>query len=244
MLGFIQPLFIPPLVIFLILAGVIVAVRRRRKILREEIKQVMQKLNLTEVEQPSKNDRFDWVNSIKKILRKGRRGLLSAWVGEYKGLTVELLQHRYVVSSGNSTHYVYHRIATIPVPLSWPYLQLSRENLITRIATKLGMQDVRVEDEIVNERWRIKADDELFAQLFITPEMQMFLRELQEKQTWIVTNGRFLIMEKGSLRPGDVQHLLQMMSRIAGMIPAELEAWEPGVLNITDDTKYEQGNYQ
>ena len=158
-------------------------------------------------------------------LRTGGKGL--AWMA--RSLTGEpplvLLQHRYVVSTGQTTITVTHTLAALPCPDTWPTLALTPEHLGHRIAGMLGKGDLRLESEEFNKRWFVNADDEDFAAVVLSPEMQAWLVGAPKWATFHIGQGWLICAAKKALKPEALADLVALCEEFSGAIAPELQAW-------------------
>ncbi|MCK4872962.1 MAG: hypothetical protein KAS72_09575 [Phycisphaerales bacterium] len=223
-----------PLPFILVAVGIIVAVlvtlavvasKRLAEKRRAEMDAAMRDAGFETITDPEQSPRLDWVGSIKG-LSGGTRNITNAWAGLVDDRDIELVQHRYVISTGQTTQVILHRIAAAPMPAHWPIVRLSAENVFTKLGAAFGLRDVQVEDEKFNQRWRIKTDDAEFAQLLLGQSVQAILRDAQPGQSWMVTAGRLIVIERGRFEAAHLPRMTEMLVRVADAIPPELAAWE------------------
>lgn len=160
-------------------------------------------------------------------LRTGGKGL--AWMARSPAgePPLVLLQHRYVVSTGQTTVQVTHTLAALPCPVTWPPLALTPEHLGHRIAGMLGKGDLRLENDEFNRRWFVDADDEDFAALLLSPEMQTWLVGVPKWVTFHIGRGQIVCAAKKALKPEALADLVALCEEFAGLIVPELQAWIP-----------------
>jgi|GEM_PF-1346848 len=158
-------------------------------------------------------------------LRTGGKGL--AWMARNPAgePPLVLLQHRYVVSTGQTTVQVSHTLAAMPCPTSWPSLALTPEHFGHRIAGMLGKGDLRLENDEFNKRWFVDADDEDFAAVLLSPEMQAWLVGVPKWATFHVGHGQIICAAKKALKPEALADLVALCEEFAGLIAPELQAW-------------------
>lgn len=160
-------------------------------------------------------------------LRTGSKGLV--WIATdpsgKKPLT--LLQHRYVVSTGQTTVQIVHTIAALPCPPAWPPIKLASEHLGHRIAGVFGKGDLKLESEEFNKRWFVKTDDEDFATLLLGPEMQTWLLDTPKWATFQIEHGQLVCAAKKALKPEELPRLAELCQGFADLIVPELRMWIP-----------------
>lgn len=160
-------------------------------------------------------------------LRTGGKGL--AWMARSPmgEPPLVLLQHRYVVSTGQTTVQVTHTLAALPCPVTWPPLSLTPEHLGHRIAGMLGKGDLRLENDEFNRRWFVDADDEDFAALVLSPAMQAWLVGVPKWATFHIGQGQIVCGAKKALKPEALAELVALCEEFTGLIAPELQAWIP-----------------
>jgi hypothetical protein len=162
-------------------------------------------------------------------LRSGSRGISWHAAGQSAGRPIEIVEHRYVVQAGKSTHVVVHTVFSTPCPHTWPGLSLTPENFFHRIGEVFGIKDIRLEDETFNRRWRVKGDDESFAALVLVPEVQQWLASAPGRESWVIGKGRVCLLRHGRVKPADVKATAARVAQLVDQIPPELAAWAPAV---------------
>jgi len=159
-------------------------------------------------------------------LREGWKGVVWCARGEVQGREVTLVEHRYTTGSGKNKTTTNHTIAAITAPVQWPALSLADENLLHKIAEIFGSRDVRVEDERFNKRWRVTADDESFALLVLSPEVQAWSLTLERGTLIRVGRGGICAATKAVATGESAACLSRRVCELASLLPSELEAWE------------------
>lgn len=95
--------------------------------------------------------------------------------------------HRYVVTS-------------LQLPTYLPQLQVTPENLLTRFGNALGLDDIELESEDFNRKFRVHARDRKFACDVLTPRtMQMLLS--RPASSWRIDGTDILTWHDGKLSP-------------------------------------------
>ena len=158
-------------------------------------------------------------------LRTGSKGLVWIATDPTGRNPLTLLQHRYVVSTGQTTVQIVHTIAALPCPPTWPILKLGSEHLGHRIADMLGKGDLKLESDEFNKRWFVKADDEDFATLVLSPEMQEWLIDAPKWATFHIEHGQLVCAAKKAFKPEALPELIELCHGFANLIAPELQAW-------------------
>ena len=88
--------------------------------------------------------------------------------GPYRGTS---FRYRYTSGSGKNRSTHDFGVLTLGLPSFLPTLELTPENLGTRLVRAFGAQDLEVESEDFNRRWRVTARDPKFAHDILHPRV-------------------------------------------------------------------------
>jgi hypothetical protein len=113
-------------------------------------------------------------------------------------------------------------MAAVEMP-DWPSLRITpRRGLIRR--PRRG--ELQLDHEPFTRRFRVVAEDEDFAILLLTPEVQAWLAD-GPGISWFVAPGGLAMVRPGRLRPvrEDVEASLVALETLIDLIPAELALW-------------------
>jgi hypothetical protein len=96
------------------------------------------------------------------------RKALNVLTGTYRDLPVVAFDYSYEThstdSKGRRTTTTHHfGVCAVRMPSWLPSLQLTQESLLSRFAGKLGLDDIELESEDFNRRYRVWASDQKFA---------------------------------------------------------------------------------
>lgn len=95
--------------------------------------------------------------------------------GRFQGRPATSFGYRYTTGSGkNQSTYTFHVVA-IDLPAYLPTLELTPDGLGAKIAKGLGGQDIQLESEAFNARWRVEARDQKFAHDVVHPRLMELL---------------------------------------------------------------------
>jgi hypothetical protein len=145
--------------------------------------------------------------------------------GELSGVPVMAIEHQYSTGSGKNRQVHNHSVVSIPVPETWPKLDIYAENLFHRIGELFGSKDLKVEDEAFNKRFRVKGVSEDFALLFLTPEIQRLMLQWTKGTTLAIANGRLCISRNSHLSGEQWPTLLDEAVTLRSALPSELDAY-------------------
>lgn len=99
--------------------------------------------------------------------------------GEHEGMPLVAFDYSYKEDSNDSdgkktTTYRY-AIVALGMPCALPELHLAPENVLTRIGSFVGLQDIDLESEDFNRRYRVRCPDPKFASDVLSPRTMEFL---------------------------------------------------------------------
>lgn len=140
--------------------------------------------------------------------------------GRFQGRPATSFGYRYTTGSGkNQSTYTFHVVA-IDLPAYLPTLELTPDGLGAKIAKGLGGQDIQLESEAFNARWRVEARDQKFAHDVVHPRlMERPLAADASGLSLRVEGTSILTWTMGSPRYEDVARRLQVLCAIADAVP-------------------------
>lgn len=150
------------------------------------------------------------------------------WVAalSVNGVPVTVLQHRYSTGSGKNRRTHVHTGVAVEASRRWPLLSLTREHALHRIADVMGFKDIRLEDEAFNKAWRVRSEDESFAILALTPEVQAWLMgTLGTKRThweWSIGRGSVCVMTSARFDVEELEWAVEKPGELLRRLPAEM----------------------
>jgi hypothetical protein len=100
----------------------------------------------------------------------GRR-VSEVMTGPFGPYRCTLFTYRYTSGSGKERQTHVYSVLTFGLPAFLPTLELTPENLGTRIVRAFGAQDLQFESEDFNRRWRVEARDPKFAHDVLHPRV-------------------------------------------------------------------------
>jgi hypothetical protein len=107
-----------------------------------------------------------------------------------------------------------------------PTLQISEENLFTRLADTLTFRDIEFESEEFNRRFTVKGADERFATAFCDSRMMDWLLRHGDGYAFEVVGDRLLCWCK-RVGPAEMIHLLGTAKTFREQIPAVVSSLYP-----------------
>jgi hypothetical protein len=116
------------------------------------------------------------------------RGIENVLYGTWEGLPVHVFDYWYYVESSNgktrSKTYERFNCALGPLDVRTPHLTIAKENILTRVADALALDDLQFESEEFNHAFNVKGDH-AFGVAFCDARMM----------TWLLANGRDFVLE-------------------------------------------------
>jgi hypothetical protein len=123
-------------------------------------------------------------------------------------------------SEGHSTTSTYcFGVVALGMPCPLPELELYPEHVFSRIGHALGMQDIELESEEFNRRYRVKCPDPKLATDVLTPRtMEMLIAA--PKMHFRFVGGDVVCYESGQLKAPDVLVRAGALERLIDGVPS------------------------
>jgi hypothetical protein len=121
-------------------------------------------------------------------------------------------------SNGSSTQTHYYRVCAIALPTYLPLLEVSAENVLTRVAHVVGLQDIQFESEDFNRRYRVHGADQKFAYDVLSPRTIQSLMNLPVYQ-WRIDGTSIVSWATGSNNPVDLLGRLTALATVVDGVP-------------------------
>lgn len=139
---------------------------------------------------------------------------------------VTLMHHRYSTGSGKNRRTHLHTGVAVETSRRWPLLSLTREHALHFIADAMGFKDIRLEDESFNKAWRVRCEDESFAILALTPDVQAWLMSTLGSTSrhweWSIGRGSVCVMTTAGFDVKELEWALAKPAELLGRLPAEM----------------------
>lgn len=220
-------IWIVPLVAVVILTAIVLGIRHERARAKKLLGAIVSGGYPPPTFKPSETERQSIWALLAPLhdLRTGAKGLTWFTAAQRGPTTIVLAEHRYVVSTGKSSHAVYHAIAATSCPASWPKMLLAEESWLDKIGAWLGSRDVQVEDPAFNSRWRVSCDAPDFALVFLTPEVQSLCQRLPKGTALRINGGGMVLVRRSRPDPDWIVDHGDWLAAIARTVPPELQSW-------------------
>ena len=123
-------------------------------------------------------------------------------------------------SKGNRTTTT-HRyvVCSLQLPTHLPMLQVTPEGFFTRIGNVLGLDDIELESEDFNRRFRVHANDRKFASDVLSPRTMQALLDRPDL-SWRIQGVDILSWEDGRLSPLGAVAMTSAMQTVVNGIPS------------------------
>ena len=122
-------------------------------------------------------------------------------------------------SNGNRTTTTHrYGVAALQLSAYLPRLQVTPENVFTRIGSAFGIEDIELESEDFNRRFRVHANDRKFASDVLTPRtMEALLR--QPDLSWRFDGSDIVGWTDGRITPPTVLAMTSQLRTVVDGIP-------------------------
>ena len=120
---------------------------------------------------------------------------------------------------GRTTTTHHYTVTALQMPAYLPDLQVTPENLLTRIGHSLGLDDIDLESEDFNRRFRVHASDRKFASDCLTPRTMQALLTRPEV-CWRISGTDILTWGEGRISPSSVLEDLATLQLVVDGIPS------------------------
>lgn len=133
-----------------------------------------------------------------------------------------IFQHTYLVYNGTMMMAINHTIFSTAAP-RWPPVSIAPRSLLSRLAERFGWESgFHLENAEFNNRFKVKTDNEDFALMLLSAEMQHFILD-KPGVWWNIKPGRLCLIYNGPLRFGRLDTSISRIERFWSLVPDELE---------------------
>lgn len=177
-------------------------------------------------------DPFGSLDEPFRLFSKGDgRGIENVLDGTWRDVPIRAFDYWYYEKSSDSnghTSKTYHRFDCViaPIEASCSSIAIDRENLFTRLADHLAMDDIHFELEEFNDAFNVKGDDRRFATAFCDQRMMRWLLANAGDHGFEVVGDRLMVF----CRKMDVDGLPVLFATMRGFrdtIPAVVYSLYP-----------------
>lgn len=122
---------------------------------------------------------------------------------------------------GTQTDHHYWQVVLVDLGRPLPPLQISPENLLTKLAQFLGAEDIEAGSREFSRRFRIRSPDAAFAREFCSEQVSDLL--LAHPNASVEVSDRFLaFVYPGRITPADLAARLDLAADLRETVPASL----------------------
>jgi hypothetical protein len=177
-------------------------------------------------------DPFETLGEPFSLLGRGNgRGVENVMWGFWHDLEVRVFDYWYYEESTDSNGHrskSYHRFDCVLalVDARCPRLEITEENVLTRIADALTLHDLRFESEEFNRRFNVKGQDRRFATAFCDARMMGWLLRHADGYAFEVVGDRLLCWTR-RVSPAEIAHLLGTAKAFREQIPRVVSSLYP-----------------
>jgi hypothetical protein len=123
-------------------------------------------------------------------------------------------------SKGNRTTTTHHyAVTSLQLPTALPLLQVTPESVFSRIGNVLGLDDIELESEDFNRRFRVHAGDRKFATDVLSPRTMEALLDAPT-MSWRIEGVDILTWGEGKLQPAAILASTSRLQTVVAGIPS------------------------
>jgi hypothetical protein len=123
-------------------------------------------------------------------------------------------------SKGHSTTSTYHyAVCALGLPCVLPELEVSPEGVLSRIGQALGFDDIELESEDFNRRFRVRCPDRKLATDVLTPRTMQWLLNAG-KISFRFAGTDVVSAHSGALQPADLLNRTAVLAGVVDGVPA------------------------
>jgi hypothetical protein len=159
-----------------------------------------------------------------ELLHRGDgRGTENVLLGNWQGMDLLEFDYWYYTESTDSEghrtkSYSHFSCAVAGVQAALSPLTIGRENLLTRLADAVGLDDIEFETQEFNDEFNVKSKDRKFANDFVDQRMMAWLLSAPSDMSF-ETCARWLLCYSGKRGPTDLIPLLGTLKAFRDQVP-------------------------
>ena len=160
-----------------------------------------------------------WYSRLDLFNHGGSRRASNVMSGEVDGRTVVAFDYRYTTGSGKNRHTHHHQAVVFLLPIDGPAVRMRPENVLDRMASWVGWDDIDFESDEFSRRYHVGSEDRRFAyDIFHARLIDYLLRCGTAPHMEI--NGVFLLLyDKGHGQVQNFERLIMIGQTVVAMIP-------------------------
>jgi len=139
--------------------------------------------------------------------------------GDVDGLTVVAFDYRYTTGSGKNSHTHHHQAVVFLLPIDAPAVRMRPENVLDRMASWVGWDDIDFESDEFSRRYHVASQDRRFAYDILHARLIDYLLRCGTAPH-METAGVFLLLyDKGHGQVQNFERLIMIGQTVVAMIP-------------------------
>ncbi len=171
---------------------------------------------------PARDDSFmsTW-GFISRLSQGKNRYAFNILKGTYNEQPLYIFDYHYETGSGNKVQHHYCTLLMLVVEESFPQLNITPENTISKIAEAFDSKDVKFESDDFSRAYRVHALDKKFAYDVCNPQMIEYLLANRGLEIEIVSHAIVLTFSP-QLPAEQIEPNLQRLAQIRALLPQYL----------------------
>jgi hypothetical protein len=152
--------------------------------------------------------------------RRARNVLAGTWKDKpFVSFDYSYQTHSSDGHGGRTTTTHHYAVSAVRLPTWLPTLQVTPENMLTRLGNAIGFDDIELESEAFNRAFRVHASDRKFASDVLTPRtMQMLLS--RPHFSWRIEGADIICWQDGEQHPAGVTAAVSTTLDVVAGIPS------------------------
>lgn len=139
--------------------------------------------------------------------------------GERDGRSVIAFDYRYTTGSGKNQTTHHYQGAVLEIPIVAPRLRMRRENVLDRVASWVGYDDIDFESDEFSRRYHVKSEDRRFAYDILHTRLIDYLLRCGTAPSMEMQGPLVLVYDSGRGDVANTQRLLAIGQEIIRSIP-------------------------
>ncbi len=148
--------------------------------------------------------------------------------GQWRGRAIVAFDYSYQTHTTDgegrrSTTTHRYSVCAVAMPTVLPKLQVTRENVLTRLGNDVGLGDIEFESEDFNRTFRVTCPDRKFASDVIHPRQMAMLLAAAPRvaaQGWRIEGSDLICWDDGRQQPVEILGRLSFLGAVLDGIPA------------------------
>ncbi|MBL7140514.1 MAG: hypothetical protein ISS74_06350 [Planctomycetes bacterium] len=139
--------------------------------------------------------------------------------GEVDGRTVVAFDYYYVTGSGKNRSTHHFQAVVYLLPIQAPRLRLRQENVLDRMASWVGWDDIDFESDEFSRRYHVASDDRRFAYDIFHARLIDYLLQCRQTPNMEMSGVFLIVYDSGSGQVANFERLLAIGQTVVAMIP-------------------------